>query len=182
MGRSSQRAFDKPYEIEFGSETSGGIRNVRIEKTRFTHSRTHAIYIKTRTGRAGVIGNISGEDLDVANSGFQCINTTSGGNQSTPDGIVERDIGYHVVRNIRFPNVLVKDVTTLAEIIKVPPEKPIWGLSLSNITGTCQKSISLANIRDVVLRSIHVIGFAGLLLAIDNTTGSGLKGAVLLKN
>jgi hypothetical protein len=133
---------------------------VRIEKTRFTHSRTHAIYIKTRTGRAGVIENISGEDLDVANGGFLCINTTSGGNQSTPDDTVEGDIGYPVVRNIRFANIRVKDVTTLAEVIKVAPEKPIWGLSLSNITGTCQKGISLANIRDAVLRGINVTGFA----------------------
>ena len=160
MGRSSQRAFGEPYEIESGSETSGGIRNVRIEKTRFTHSGTHAIYIKTRTGRAGVIENISGEDLDVANGGFLCINTTSGGNQSTPDDTVEGDIGYPVVRNIRFANIRVKDVTTLAEVIKVAPEKPIWGLSLSNITGTCQKGISLANIRDAVLRGINVTGFA----------------------
>ena len=167
--------------IGIGSETSGGIRNVHVEKTRFVHSRTHAIYIKTRTGRAGVIENISGEDLDVANGGFLCINTASGGNQSTPDDTVEGDIGYPVVRNIRFTNVRIKDVTTLAEVIKVPQEKPIMGLFLSNITGTCQKGMSLANIRDAVLRGIHVTGFAGPLLAIDNTVGSGLQGAVPLK-
>jgi len=86
-----------------------------------------------------------------------------------------------VVRNIRFTNVRVKDVTTLAEVIKVPQEKPIMGLFLSNITGTCQKGMSLANIRDAVLRGIHVTGFAGPLLAIDNTVGSGLQGAVPLK-
>jgi hypothetical protein len=41
--------------------------------------------------------------------------------------------------------------------------------------------MSLANIRDVALRDIHVTGFAGPLLAIDNTTGSGLNEAVPLK-
>ncbi len=164
--------------ISVGSETSGGIRNVRIEKSRFTHSRTHAIYIKTRTGRAGVIENILGEDLDVANGGFLCINTTSGGNQSTPDDTVEGDIGYPILRNIRFSNIRVKDVTALVEAIKVAPEKPISGLYLSNITGTCQKGISLANIRDAVLRGIRVTGFTGPLLSIDNVTGSGLKGFV----
>jgi len=167
--------------IGIGSETSGGIRNVRIEKTSFVHSRTHAIYIKTRTGRAGIIENISGEDLDVANGGFLSINATSGGNQSTPDDTIEGDLGYPIIRNIRFSNVRLNDVTTLAEAIKVAPEKPIWGLSLSNITGTCKKGITLANLRDVVLRGIHVTGFAGPLLAIDNTTGSGLKEAVPLK-
>ena len=164
--------------ISIGSETSGGIRNVRIEKIRFTHSRTHAIYIKTRTGRAGVIENITGEDLDVADGGFLNINLTSGGNQSTPDDTVEGDLGYPVVRNIRFSNVRLKNVTTLAEVIKVAPEKPLTGLSLLNITGTCQKGITLVNVRDAVLRGINISGFAGALLAIENTTGSGLKGAV----
>jgi hypothetical protein len=41
--------------------------------------------------------------------------------------------------------------------------------------------MSLVNIRDAVLSGIHVTGFAGPLLAIDNTTGSGLKEAVPLK-
>jgi len=168
--------------IGIGSETSGGIRNVRIEKTRFTHSRTHAIYIKTRTGRAGVVENITGEDLDIANGGFLCINLTSGGNQSTPDDTVEGNLGYPVVRNIRFSNVRMKGVTTLAEIVKVAPENPLLGLSLLNITGTCQKGITLVNVKDVVLRGINVTGFAGPLLAIANTTGSGLKGAVALKD
>jgi polygalacturonase len=167
--------------IGIGSETSGGIRNVRIEKTKFIHSRTYAIYIKTRTGRAGVIENIFGEDLDVANGGFLSVNLTSGGNQSTPDDTVEGDIGRPLLRNVRFSNVRMKDVTTLAEVIKVAPEKPILGLSLLNITGNCQKGITLVNVRNAVLRGIKATGFAGPLLKIDNTTGSGLKGAVPYK-
>ncbi|MBN1568071.1 MAG: right-handed parallel beta-helix repeat-containing protein [Acidobacteria bacterium] len=167
--------------IGIGSETSGGIRNVRIEKTRFTHSGTQAIYIKTRTGRAGVIENITGEDLDVANGGFLKINATSGGNQSTPDDTVEGDLGYPIIRSIRFSNVRLKDVTTLVDAIKIAPEKPICGLTLTDITGTCKKGIILSNIRDAVLRGIRVTGFSGPLLAIENTTGSGIRGAVPLK-
>ena len=167
--------------IGIGSETSGGIRNVRIEKTRFAHSRTYAIYIKTRTGRAGVIENISGKDLEVANGGFLSINATSGGNQSTPDDTVEGELGYPIIRNIRFSNVRIKDVTTLVEAIKMAPENPIRGLFLSSITGTCQKGMSLKNIRDIALRAIRTTGFDGPLLAIENTTGSGLQGAVPLK-
>jgi hypothetical protein len=67
------------------------------------------------------------------------------------------------------------------DAIRVAPEKPISGLSLSGITGVCKKGITLANIRDAVLRGIHVTGFDGPLLTIENTTGSGLKEAVLIK-
>jgi polygalacturonase len=164
--------------FSIGSETSGSIRNVRIEKTRFTHSRTYAIYVKTRTGRAGVIEDITGEDLDVANGGFLCINLTSGGNQSTPDDTVEGDIGRPLLRNVRFSNIRMKDVTTLAEVIKVAAEKPLLGLSLMNITGNCRKGITLVNVRDAVLSGIKATDFSGPLLAIDNTTGSGLQEAV----
>ena len=54
--------------IGIGSETSGGVRNVRIEHTRFVHAYTYAIYIKTRIGRAGVIENITADDLDAADA------------------------------------------------------------------------------------------------------------------
>jgi polygalacturonase len=153
--------------IGIGSETSGGIRNVRIEKTKFAHSRTYAIYIKTRTGRAGVIENIIGEDLDVANGGFLSINSATGGNQSTPDDTVEGELGFPLLRNIRFSNVRMKDVTTFVEAIKTSKEKPIQGLSLSNITGNCKKGITLTNMRDTALRGLNVTGYAGPLLTIS---------------
>jgi polygalacturonase len=161
--------------IGIGSETSGGIRNVRIEKTRFAHSRTYAIYIKTRTGRAGIIENITGDDLDVANGGFLCINTTSGGNQSTPDDTVEGELGFPLLRNILFSNIRMKDVTTLAEVVKVAPEKPISGLSLLNITGNCKKGITFVNVRNAVLRGIKASGYAGPLVTATSSTGSGLN-------
>lgn len=122
--------------IGIGSETSGGIRNVRIERTRFTHSYTHAIYIKTRTGRGGVIENIVGEDLEVADGGFLRINLMRGGNQSTPDDTVAGPLGYPVVRNIRFSNVRLRNATVLAEVTEVAAENPLEGLTLADITGT----------------------------------------------
>jgi hypothetical protein len=134
-------------------------------------------FVKGKRG-ALVLEPISCTDLDVANGGFLCVNATSGGNQSTPDYTVECELGYPVIRNIRFSGVRMKDVTAFVEVVKIAPEKPILGLSLLNITGTCQKGITLVNVRDAVLRGIHVTGFAGPLLAIANTTGSGLKGAV----
>src|SRR6185295_3028149 len=52
--------------IGIGSETSGGIRNVRIQHCKFTHAQTFAIYIKSRPGRGAFIENISADDLDVS--------------------------------------------------------------------------------------------------------------------
>ena len=41
--------------IGIGSETSGGIRNVRIEHCKFLRAHTFALYIKSRPGRGAFI-------------------------------------------------------------------------------------------------------------------------------
>jgi len=163
--------------VGIGSETSGGIRNVRIEHTRFTHSGTHAIYIKTRIGRAGTIENISGDDLDVEDGGFLRINLTVGGNQSTPDDNVDGDIGYPVGRNYAFTNIRLHG-KALVDATQVAAEKPLEGLVLAHLSGTCTSGIKIANTRGVELRDINVTGFTGPLLATDHVTGTGLEGAV----
>jgi polygalacturonase len=62
--------------IGIGSETSGGIRDVRIEDCKFTRARTFAIYIKSRPGRGAFIEDISVTNLDVATApgGFLRVN------------------------------------------------------------------------------------------------------------
>ena len=159
--------------IGIGSETSGGIRNVRIEKCRLT-SRTFGVYIKTRIGRAGVIEDISGDDLDILGGGFLRINLTSAGNTNTADDPVEGLPGYPLGRNFRFTNVRATNCATLVDATKISPEKPLHGLSLSNITGQCTNGIALANITDASLSNIHVTGYKGDFLSKTNVQGIGL--------
>jgi hypothetical protein len=52
----------------------------------------------------------------------------------------------------RGPQRLFSAGPRLSAFIRVSTEKPIVGLYLSNIVGTCKKGIRLANIRNVVLR------------------------------
>jgi Glycosyl hydrolases family 28 len=165
--------------IGIGSEISAGVRNVRIERCRMS-ARTHAIYIKTRIGRAGVTENISGDDLDVTGGGFLRVNLTVGGNTNTADDPVEGLIGYPSARGLRFSNVRLKDASVLAEVTQIAPEKPVLGLSLIDISGTVAKGISLQHVRDAVLRNINVTGFTGPLLSTNDVTGAGLEGAVAL--
>ena len=162
--------------IGIGSETSAGVRRVRIERCKFT-SRTHAIYLKTRLGRAGVNEDITGEDLEVLGGGFLRINLTVGGNTNTADDPVPGLIGYPEARRLSFNRVRLNNATVLVEGTQVAPEKPVQGLVLTNITGTTAKGITLQHARDVTLRDIHVTGFSGPLLATADVTGTGLDGA-----
>ena len=164
--------------IGIGSETSGGIRNVRIEHCKFTKARTQAIYIKSRPGRGAFIEDIVADDLDVsgAQGGFLRFNILNSGIQDqNPVPGVE---GIPTVKNFRFSNVRVKDCPVLVDGTGIHPDKPLDGFSLVNVTGNCTKGISLANVKNAVIRDVKVTGVTGPLIGIHNVTGKGLQGAV----
>jgi polygalacturonase len=160
--------------IGIGSETSGGIRGVRIEHCKFTYAKTYALYIKSNTGRGAFIEDISASDLDVATApgGFLRINLVGSGIKDAEP--VTGDEGIPRARNFSFKDVKV-NCGTLVDAARTPPEKPINGFSLVNITGTCAKAITLANLTNAVLRNIHVTGYAGPLLTQTNVSGTGLE-------
>jgi polygalacturonase len=163
--------------IGIGSETSGGIRNVRIEKCKFIAAKTHAIYIKSRPGRGAFIENIVCDDLEVSGvqAGFLRFNILGSGLQDQ-EPVPGLD-GIPTIKNFSFNNIKVKDVPVLVEGIAIHPDKPLDGFTLSNVTGTCAKAISLANIKNANIKNINLTGFTGALLSINNVYGKGLKGA-----
>jgi polygalacturonase len=159
--------------VGIGSETSGGIRDVRIENCKMT-SRTFGVYIKTRIGRAGTIENICGNGLDILDGGFLHVNLVSTGNTNTVNDSVEGLAGYPLGRNFCFSNIRVA-CKMLADVSQISAEKPLEGLVLKNISGTCAKGISMQNVKNAVLRNIHVTGYEGSFLTLTNVQGVGLE-------
>jgi polygalacturonase len=165
--------------IGIGSETSAGVRGVRIEHCKFIHARSHAIFIKSRVGRGAFVEDVTANDLDVSGMGqgfLQITNTNTG--KSDGDASVNGLAGIPDFRNFRFSNVRVVDVPVLVDAVKMDPRKPLDGLWLDNVTGTCKKGMELVNAKNVHLSKIAVTGFTGPLLETANVTGSGLAGAV----
>jgi polygalacturonase len=163
--------------IGIGSETSAGIRNVHIEHCKCSAARTHAVYIKSRPGRGAFIEDIFVNNFDVtgAKQGFLRLNTLNSGKQD--EFPVPGDEGIPAVRNFHFSNIHVDDVPVLVEGAEIHPRKPLIGFSLTNVTGTCTSGITLANVRNAVIRNIKVTGYSGPLFSIDNVTGTGIAGA-----
>lgn len=167
--------------IGIGSETSAGIRDVHIDHCKCVGARTYAIYIKTRVGRGAFIENIYVNDIDVsgARQGFLRLNFLNSGKQD--EFPVPGDAGVPVGRDIRFTNIRVKDVPVLVKATEIDPLKPLTGFTLENVTGTCGSGMFLANVKNAVIRNIHVTGYTGPLLSMDNVTGVGLAGAAKLE-
>jgi polygalacturonase len=165
--------------IGIGSETSAGVRNVRIEKCKFIHARSHAIFIKSRVGRGAFIEDVSATDCDVSGMGqgfLQITNTNTG--KSDGEASVMGDAGIPLFRNFRFSNIRVTDVPMLVDVTKMNPKKPLDGLTLTNITGTCKKGMVLVDVKNAHLSGIKVTGFDGPLLSTRRVTGTGLAGEV----
>jgi polygalacturonase len=167
--------------IGIGSETSGGISNVRIEHCKFTHAHTYAIYIKTRVGRGAFIEDIVANDLDVSGmeGGFLRMNLRDSGLQDEKpvDGLD----GIPATARFRFSNIRLNDCPVLVNGTSIPAEKPLNGFSLTNVKGTCSSGISLAHVRQAEIRDIHINGYTGPLIQIDDVTGAGLEGAMPLE-
>ncbi|WP_213806127.1 glycoside hydrolase family 28 protein [Granulicella sp. dw_53] len=157
--------------IGIGSETSGGIRNVVIEHCKVTSVFKFAIYIKSRVGRGAFIENISVRDFEAANmrQGFLKISQTSAGIQDADP--VAGLKGVPLFRNILFQKIRVRDAPVLLEATEIAEQKPLDGFTFEEVSGTCAKGMTLANVRNASLKSITVTGFAGPLLRTSNVTG-----------
>lgn len=159
--------------IGIGTEMSGGLRNLTISNCTIG-GRQNAIFIKSRDGRGGYIENVVGENLIIAPSptflgidlmkkGIQAVDPVTG----TPDK-------WARVHNISFTNVTVNNVRQLVSGPNISSERPWDGLVLSNITGTCGRGITLANVVNAQFSGINVTGYNGPLLNLTNVTGTGL--------
>src|SRR5664280_531039 len=128
--------------IGIGSEMSGGIRNVKIQNCVIS-GRQNAIFIKSRDGRGGFMENISGENLTVLKSPtFIGIDLEKKGIQATDPvpGDVEK---WPRVQNISFKKVRVQEVAELVAGKNIPAARPLDGFTLTVISGTCARAISL---------------------------------------
>ena len=163
--------------IGIGSETSAGVRRVHIANCKCLGARSHAIYIKSRPGRGAFLEDISVDGFEVtgAQQGFLRLNTLNSGKHD--EFPVPGDEGIPTVKNFHFTNIQVHDVPTLVDGWAIHPRKPLVGFSLTNVTGTAKSGITLAHVKNAVLRNIHVTGIEGPLLRTADVTGTGLAGA-----
>ena len=164
--------------IGIGSESSGGIRNVRIEHCKLLSSAKFAIHIKSREGRGAFMDDITVKDLEVGNAkgGFlrlDLLNTGIVGTEPVPG-----EEGIPSAKNYSFTDIKIDKCGTLVDAKGISPVKPLDGFTIENLTGTCSKGMTLVNMNHVKLRNINVQGFTGPLLSTANVSGEGLEDAV----
>jgi polygalacturonase len=159
--------------IGIGTEMSGGVRNVRIENCKFVRA-VNAIFIKSRDGRGGFIENITADGWDVGSDVQHVIHFDLRNKGIVAYETVQGLDGIPRVQNLTFNN-LKTQARRLLWVTSISPDKPVEGLTLSDVTGTCQEPINISNMRNVVLRNINITGYTGDFIKAQNVTGPSFE-------
>jgi len=155
--------------VSFGSELSGGIRNVHVQHC-VSQEVKAVLRFKSCPGRAGYVENVTADDLDAGSELLLEIQTDY---KSNPDSQgVDGPAGLTKFQNITITNSKINGKKGVS--IMATADNPADGISLSNITGTCTDPWIMSNVKNATLKNIHVTGFKKDFLTLDNATGTGL--------
>jgi len=163
--------FLKGYvSIAFGSELSGGIRRVRISDCTFKQGLA-ALQLKSRAGRGGYLEDIVAEHLVVGPEPLLELTTTYRFNPD-PQG-VPGEAGLTRFSNIRISDVKINSTRLLS--IEATPERPVDGIHISRVSGTCREASTIQHATNLVLGEIAIDGISGPHYFTNNVAGVGLE-------
>jgi polygalacturonase len=147
--------------VVFGSETSGGIRHVRIHDCK-ADGCVDVVRFKTRMGRGGVVEDVVYENIEadgvrqVVNFNMDAFSTTWLPEQFRAPA--PADIGTPIFRDITVRNVKVKNCGAAGHIVGLT-ESPIKNLKLENIDiQNADKGFTVKNIHGFSCDNVKVNG------------------------
>ena len=148
--------------VVFGSETSGGIRHVRVHDCRADGGCGEVVRFKTRMGRGGVVEDVVYENIQADDVrqvfGF---NMDAFGTTWLPEQfrtMPPPSLGTPVFRDITVRNLKAKNCSAAGHIVGLA-ESPIQNLKLENIEiDNAEKGFTLRNIRGLVCDHVKVNG------------------------
>lgn len=146
--------------IVFGSETSGGIRNVYVHDAYFEGS-DRGIRFKTERGRGNVIENIFIRDIRMKDINQQAINVNTF--YTGPDARGPAPL----LRNVDIRNIQIDGVPEAITLIGLP-EKWLENVSLSNITVTnARVGVRITRVKNLTLSQVRIESQQRAMIATD---------------
>ncbi len=135
--------------IVFGSETSGGIRNVYVHDAFFDGS-DRGIRFKTNRPRGNVTENIYVRDIEMRNITNQAINFETSYWYRNPTGPTP------MIRNIDIRNVSIDGVPQAIELIGLP-EMWLLDIHLENITViNAGQGVNIKRVKNLTMKNVSV--------------------------
>jgi polygalacturonase len=168
--------FKHGHGISIGSETAGGIHNVRVKNCTFEDT-DNGIRIKSNRTRGGRVENVVFEDLKMMNVrgaiSFSCYYPKA----------PAKDVAKPVTgKTPRYSGIVIRNLTATstreAGIIAGLPESPIEGVTLENVSIEAAKTgLEIRNARHVKLRDTKIKPRKGEPYIVLNSEVDGAAGA-----
>ncbi len=147
--------------VVFGSETSGGIRNVQVYHCRADRGCGEVVRFKTRVGRGGVVEDVLYQDIeaDGVRSVFS-FNMEAFGTTWIPEEFrqeVPPEKGKPVFRNIRVTNLKATHCVSAGRLTGLP-ESPLQDLALKNVDIQAQRGFTIRNAVKLRFENVKING------------------------
>jgi polygalacturonase len=135
--------------VVFGSESSGGIRNIYVHDALFDGA-DRGIRFKTERGRGNVIENIFIRDIRMRNITYEAINVNTfytGPRAQGPSPLI---------RNVHIRDVTIDTVPTGISFIGLP-EKWLENFTLENITiNNAERGARVTRVKNLTMRNVVI--------------------------
>jgi polygalacturonase len=169
------------HGISIGSETAGGVRNVKVSNCTFENTE-NGLRIKSDSRRGGLVEDISYDHITMSNVvpaiTFTCYyQNNSAGDARPPSAAASSGstVGEKipVYRNIRITN-LTATCPKGAGLIAGLPENCISNVVLENVHISAAKGFDIRNARNIELKNVSVIVTTGKPFNLENADVTGL--------
>jgi len=144
--------------VVFGSESSGGIRNVYVHDAYFEGS-DRGVRFKTERGRGNVIENIYIRDIRMKNLTYEAINVNT---FYTGPGVTGP---APLIRNVHIHDIEIDGVPTAISLIGLP-EKWLENFVLENITvRNANEGARINRVKNLTLNNVDIQSEARAMIA-----------------
>ncbi len=166
--------FEAGHGLSIGSEVSGGVQNVHVERVSFKGT-DQGIRVKSNRDRGGDIGNFSFKDITMQN-----VRTAIVISEYYPKMLPEGEVQAAPIGRLTpfFHDITIENLQATggasAGVIIGLPESPVKSVTLSNVTISAKKGMVIA-MAQVTLDHVKVTAAEGEGLTIDKTAQVTVK-------
>jgi Glycosyl hydrolases family 28 len=163
--------------LVIGSEMSGDVRNVYMHDCEFDGT-DHAVRIKSRVDRGGVVENVWVENVRAKNLLHDVVILNMDYSADRQQIVVKKP---PLFRNVHIKNVTA-DGAPAAIVITGVEESPIQDIHFEDMTITSKKGLIAKNVKNLTFKNVKIAATEGPVFDLTNANGITIENAAAPKD
>jgi polygalacturonase len=157
--------------VVIGSEMSGGVRNVFVEKSSFRGT-DRGLRIKSMRGRGGVVENVWYQDVEHKDIRQELVHITTFYKSSTVQPRTEKP---PTVRGIHIRNIKGQGAMRAIDITGLP-EMPIRDVTIENVTIASTRGVTCVDCEGFLFKAVNITPASGPAFSLENSRKITVQG------